>query len=329
MKSANNIVLKSLGSLLLVAAVLKGWQLLIEPIANKDIWTNRAFLIFTVEFELALAIWLLAGLFKKAAWLAALSCFSLFSFITFYKGITGAESCGCFGSVDVNPWITLFAIDIPAVIALSAFRPGLSLQPVMSFLRKQEPIGAVLIEFLTPLPSLRRLVIAFTIGFTTLCVTTPILAFNAPVKVTSSYEVLEPETWIGKELPILEYIDIAELLKKGTWLVLFYHHDCPDCAEAIPKYEQMARDLADSEDFLRIALIEVPPYGRDLASKPSPCALGQLANVKEWFITTPAMVLLKESKVMQTWEQKLPNLGRVLDNISAETREKSLSLERR
>ena len=72
MKFSSNIVLKLLGILLLTAAVLKGWQLLTEPVANDSIWTNRNFLILTVEFELALAIWLLSGLFKKAAWLATL-----------------------------------------------------------------------------------------------------------------------------------------------------------------------------------------------------------------------------------------------------------------
>jgi hypothetical protein len=36
-----------------------------------------------------------------------------------------AESCGCFCPVHVNPWITLLAIDIPAVITLIVLRPAL------------------------------------------------------------------------------------------------------------------------------------------------------------------------------------------------------------
>lgn len=99
----NNIILKLLGLLLLVAAVLKGYELLTVPMANTDIWSNRYFLIFQVEFELALGIWLLSGLFKRAAWLAALGCFSLFCCVALYKGISGAASCGCFGRVHVNP----------------------------------------------------------------------------------------------------------------------------------------------------------------------------------------------------------------------------------
>ena len=39
MKKAPNIVVKILAIALLTAAVLKGWQLLKKPVANKDIWS--------------------------------------------------------------------------------------------------------------------------------------------------------------------------------------------------------------------------------------------------------------------------------------------------
>lgn len=318
MSKAPDIVTKLLAALLLVAAVLKGWQLLTEPAANNDIWTYRPFLILTVEFELALGIWLLSGLFKKAAWLATIVCFSLFSMITLYKGITGYASCGCFGSVHVNPWITLFAIDLPAVLSLAVFRPRLSFPRSLScaVIGGHESIKTLIKEFLTPLPSIPQFAITAAVGLATLGVTTPILAFNEPAKITSSYEVLEPETWVGKELPILEHIDIAESLKRGNWLVLLYHHDCPDCVEAIPKYEQMARDLAGNEDFLRIALIEVPPYDRGSVSENSPCTLGHLAETKEWFVTTPAVALLTDGKVTSAWEEKAPNFDVILQNMA-------------
>jgi len=339
MKLASNTLLKVLGLLLLTGAVLKGWQLLTEPLANNDIWSNRLFLIFVVEFELALAIWLLSGLFKKAAWLVSLLCFSLFSMITLYKGITGAESCGCFGSVHVNPWITLFAIDLPSVIALSFLRPQLSLQPRMSFLPRiivrgklqRESIKSLIVEFFDPMPSFRRFATAFTIGLTILGVTTPILAFNEPARITSRYEVLEPSEWVGKELPILEHIDIAETLKKGTWLVMLYHYDCPDCETAIPKYEQMASVLQGNGDFLRIALIAVPPYGRYPGHKGpvgenSPCTLGRLLETKEWFVTTPAVALLTDSLVTAAWEEKAPDFETILQNFAknVEISEKSI-----
>jgi thiol-disulfide isomerase/thioredoxin len=295
--SAGNIVLKVLGLLLLTAAVLKGHELLTVPVANKGLWTWRPFLIFQVEFELALGIWLLSGVFKRLAWLAALACFSLFSCVTLYKGLSGAASCGCFGRVHVNPWITLTAIDLPAVVSLSLFRPVSSFSPLLSFLRRQESIRDIVKSLLVPLAFSFRHVA--TAGFTlvVLGATTPILALNKPAVVTSTYEVLDPNAWIGKGLPILEYIDISEQLLSGNWLVILYHHDCPDCQKAIPQYEQMARDLAGNEDFLRIALIEVPPYGQVTMSRDSPCVFGRLADVKEWFVETPTAVLLVGMKV--------------------------------
>ena len=293
MKKANSILLKALAVLLLAAAIMKGWQLLTEPMSNKGIWTNRAFLILTVEFEIALGIWLLSGLFKKAAWLAAITCFSLFSFITLYKALTGAESCGCFGSVHVNPWITLLAIDLPAVALLSIFRPR----------------DTKLFDW----PSIPHFATTFCLGLTILGITAPVLALNEPAKVTASYEVLEPLTWIGKKLPILEHIGIGQRLTKGNWLILLYHHGCPDCDEAIPKYEQMARDLTGNEDFLQIALIEVPPY--NTVPFKTNCHLGRLAEIKEWFVTTPATALITDGKVKKAWEAKAPEFETILENI--------------
>ncbi len=296
MKKVSNAVIKLLGVLLLTGAALKGWQLLTEPMANNDIWTNRTFLIFTVEFEIALGIWLLSGLFKKAAWLATISCFTLFSFITLYKGLSGAASCGCFGSIHVNPWITLFAIDLPAVLSLSIFRPR----------------DAKLFDW----PPVARFAGTAFVGVLVLGITMPLLAFNEPAAVTSTYEILEPSEWVGNELPILEHIDIGEKLKKGNWLVLLYHHGCPDCVRAILMYEQMAQDLVGNEDFLQIALIEVPPYSQGPTDENSPCILGRMDETKEWFVTTPAVALLADSKVKRAWEAKTPDFEAILQNIA-------------
>ena len=299
MKSASDIVMKAVGVLLLVAAILKGWQLLTEPTANNSIWTSRAFSIVQVELELFLGTWLLSGLFKKAAWLISTMCFVMFSAVTLYKGITGAESCGCFGSVHINPWITLLAIDLPAVIALSVFRP--------------KHVGALL----GPMPPIRRLVRVACPLFVLLMASAALLALSEPDKVTSSYEILEPETWIGKQLPILEHIDIAEQLNEGTWVVMLYHHDCPDCAEAIPRYERMAEHLSENEEFLRVALIEVPPLAKGPIGHDSPCTLGCLSRVKEWFVTTPAVALLNDGQVSAAWEGDAPGFDTILARVVA------------
>ena len=310
--------MKLLAMVLLAATVLKGRQLLTEPVLSSTVWSSRPFLIFQVEFEIALGIWFLSALFKKAAWLTAVLCFSVFSLATLYKGLTGAASCGCFGQLHVNPWITLFAIDLPAVIALTVFRPRLSL-PLrsLSSLREPESIKAVVRQLLAPLPSGTRLAVVACLLAGILAVTTTVLALREPPAITSSYEVLEPETWVGKRLPILEYIDISKRLEKGSWLILFHRHDCPDCARAIAGYEQMARDLAANEDLLQIALIEVPPFGRDPVRRNSSCLLGRLGEEKEWFITTLAVVLLTDRRVESAWQAQAPDLQTIMREMAS------------
>jgi thiol-disulfide isomerase/thioredoxin len=323
MRFSSSMVLRLLGILLLVAGMLKGWQLLTEPVANNDLWSYRPFLILQVEFELALSLWLLSGLLPRAAWLVSLGCFCLFCLVTLYKGLSGAASCGCFGPVHVNPWITLSAIDVPAVIALSLFPPAfLRRQRLLLCLRlRRRELSALIRQFASPIPS--RLRFSATAGLTLaiLGLTTPILALNKPAVATSTYEVLEPKTWIGKELPILEHIDIGAKLKTGTWLLLLYHYDCPDCQRAIPQYEQMARDLAGNEGFLRIALIEIPPYGPGPVSEPSPCLRGRLAEAKDWFVTTPAVTLMTDARVKAAWEAEAPDCDSILAHIAETTQE--------
>jgi len=314
--SGSDAVLRILGLLLLTAAVLKGHELLTVPVANRGLWTWRPFLIFQAECELALGLWLLSGLFKRLAWLATLLCFGLFCCVTLYKSLTGAASCGCFGTVHVNPWLTLSAIDLPAVVALTLFRPPLSSTLVLSFLRRQESISGTLGSLLKPMPSLPRFAATAASGLVLLGLTTPILALNEPALVTSRYEVLEPEMWVGKELPILEYIDIADQLKQGTWLVVLYQHDCPHCREAIPKYRPMTRRWGKEGVAIRMAFIEIPPYGRALFPVDSGYTLGRLADVKEWFAMTPVTALLVEGKVKATWEESVPEVESIYPRMT-------------
>lgn len=311
MKFASSIVLRVLGILLLTGAILKGWQLLTEPVANSDIWSYRPFLILTVEFELVLAIWLLSGLFKKAAWLASLLCFSLFSTITFYKGVTGAASCGCFGSVHVNPWITLFIIDLPAVITLSIFRPGKVLPPhILARIKlHRRPMKALIRQFVKPLPSAPRFVVTTCLGLGILGVTTPILALNEPAKVTSSYEVLEPETWIGKKLTIIEHIDIAASLERGEWVVIFYYSGCPDCMATLKQCKQFANNIRGTDLFQGIAFVMAAPYGPEPNEEKEQLIFGKLAKHKLLVGTPlPLVVLLRDGKVISMWGEKdVPN----------------------
>ena len=332
--SASDIVLKVVGLLLLTAAVLKGHELLTVPLANKDLWSWRPCLIFQVEFELALGIWLLSGVFKRLAWLAALTCFSLFCCVTLYKGLSGAASCGCFGRIHVNPWVTLLAVDLPAVALLLVMRPrgvgaavtysrtlvacliNLSWHAGRRAVRQSHShVRTSLDRVLVGIVSVR--VLATTAIITVVLGTAaPVLVLREPPKVTARYEVLEPKTWVGKELPIAALIDIADRLRQGAWLLVFYHHDCRDCQRVLPQYERTARDLAGNEDLLRVAMIAMPPYGEESGSDSSPCVLGRMAASKEWFLATPVTVLIEQGKVTAVWETEAPDLEIILAHMA-------------
>ena len=299
-----DVVRALLGLVLLIAAALKGYQLATEPVANNGILTSRWFLIAQVEFELMFGLLLLSGLYKRLMWMVALVCFVGFSLVTLYKGLAGAASCGCFGQVEINPWYTLI-FDLAAVTALLIFRPsGKHRQYVQFHWLRSAMVAAV------------ALVAGIPGGLA--------MASYIPAAVTSQGNiigdgqivVLEPETWVGKRFPLLKYIDIGDQLERGNWIVLLYHHDCPQCHEAIRKYEQMAKDLAGNEDFLQIALIQVPPYGIASIGQNLHCSSGRLINTKEWFITTPTVVLLESGTIRNAWEGQSPDPGDILINIA-------------
>jgi hypothetical protein len=67
--------------------------------------------------------------------------------------------------------------------------------------------------------------------------------------------LLEPEKWIGKEFPLLSFIEPTEeqdKLKNGEWTIVLYHHDCPKCQEVINEFIEKKTE--------NLACVEVPPY---------------------------------------------------------------------
>jgi hypothetical protein len=78
------------------------------PVLGEGLFHAHWFKIFVVEFELFFGIWLIFGLLPKLTWLVTIGLFSVFSVVSFYKAaILQETSCGCFGAVTVNPWITM------------------------------------------------------------------------------------------------------------------------------------------------------------------------------------------------------------------------------
>ena len=91
-----------LGSILIVAAGLKCYQLGSGPVAESGLLTSRWFLIVVVEFEFLFALCLLVGVCRHLVWMGAVACFAVFACVSCYKAVSGDASCGCFGAVRVS-----------------------------------------------------------------------------------------------------------------------------------------------------------------------------------------------------------------------------------
>lgn len=278
-----------LGLLLLVAAALKGHQLATEPVPGVDILSYRWSLMFQVEFEIVFGLWLLSGLTPRLTWAAALGCFAFFSGVTLYKGLTGETTCGCFGTVDVNPWYTLI-LDVTCVLLLLFIRPDL---------RSKTSAPRATLRFATVMGL--ALLVGVPAGISMGSYRAASLGDDGTILGEDRFVVLEPETWVGKKLPLSTHIDIGSQLAKGDWTVVLYHNDCPYCRKLIPEYRKGSAKLASGVSG-RLAFVEIPPYAsddEDIILKPSDhYKLGRLADIREWFVATPTVLGLSGGKVV-------------------------------
>ena len=135
MKTINKIIMLLAGLLLMATALLKAHEVMNVGFPSwKDnptgFWESYEFFLLQVPLEFALGAWMVSGLFRKAAWLAGTLCYFFFIFVTLGKALLGYESCGCFGQIHVDPWMTLWIVDVPFFLLLAIFRPkGCKLLP--------------------------------------------------------------------------------------------------------------------------------------------------------------------------------------------------------
>jgi len=106
-------------------------------------------------------------------------------------------------------------------------------------------------------------------------------------------------------------------MKEGIVVAYMYHHDCPVCAESIPKYEAYNKEMGD--EAFRVAYIAIPPYG-EAGSGPVPadtvCLHGKLTDQQKWAISSPLVVALLDGAVVKTGPQGgAPDPGHILDEI--------------
>jgi hypothetical protein len=279
----------SLGCFLLIAAAAKGFQLATEPTAEVSLMTSRWFLIAVVEFEILLGLCLLAGVFAKSVWRITLGCFLVFACVSAYRAFAGEASCGCFGSVEVNPWLTL-CIDVVAVLALLRWRPAESGSVGPAQPKRAIP-GTAVVAFLWLLAGIPAAWGAISFEAARLEASSDILGDHKTV-------VLKADDWEGNAFPVLPYVTIDADLEQGKWLVLLYDLDCSACRDAFSIFRELAREFEKNPAASSIAIIECPPLAeRDHTGSHPRYASGSLKASRDWRLPAPVAVLLNEGVV--------------------------------
>jgi len=292
------LITPSVGVFLIAAALMKALSpadsVVTEAVYDVPAWIMAA----GVQIELAVGLWLVSGWRPRAAREAAIVLFLAFAAFSLYRSLAGYESCGCFGSLRVNPWLT-FVLDLGVLGMLAFSRRHANELPVA-------PNSGARAWTYGIAWALVAAVMLILIGLRP-GTTTSTHANEPGITVTDSMVILEPEQWIGRAFPLVKELSPAVDLQHGKWILLFFHHDCPQCQEAMPQYEALAAELNEVGDAMRVLLIEVPPFGPGPMERQSISAV-RLSDKHDWFVQTPLEVVLGDGKVV-TASVELPAIA--------------------
>ena len=281
--------------LLLTSAILKAFS----PAESATLaagysippWLTAA----AVQLELLVAAALVFGCWQWWTLRLTIGLFSIFAAFSLYRAVAGFESCGCFGAIKVNPWIT-FVLDLVVLgcLGFAAKRSGKADQPRED--ARQVRWAAAAYVFAGP----PILALMLWTGPTT-------LGSNGALVQSGELVILDPEGWINKEFPLTAYLSPEVDVTRGDWTVFIYHHDCPKCQEAIPKYLALAERLSSQGSGERVLFLEVPPYGAALPRRRSVHYLA-LRDEHEWFVQAPVEIVLTNGIVTGA-SLELPRIG--------------------
>lgn len=270
-----------LAIILLLAASLKAYDLRLNPPVSAWRWLGDGAL---TAVESALAIWLLTGYRWQFARRVAILWMLLLAAISLHKALAGQTSCGCFGQLQVNPWITV-TLDLACLAAL-LFSPAAASA--------------------SPLPLSRHIALAaahlFLLASLALVLASPL---QQKVRPRASFTELHPQDWLHHPLPLTPYLQLDADLTRGPWAILFFNPDCHHCMPLIDEYEALARRWRQQASPAQVALIDVtadsdtpPGAGLPPATAPSLAYYGRLGGPADWFLATPTLVLLVDGRVV-------------------------------
>ncbi|MDO5308643.1 MAG: hypothetical protein Q4G03_04010 [Planctomycetia bacterium] len=281
---------------LATASSLKTKQLASQLLWS-DNWLDSRFLATVAAyFEATFAIWLLFGFLPRITRLASAALFLLFSSISFYKGISGASSCGCFGEVEVNPWVT-FGIDVVLLVLCVVAR--VPKKPHDSF----DTLRQLALPYLLLTSAI---LVSMTLTIMAGRASSPQNALVDERQNLSSGSaiLLDANLWLGRRCPIIRYCPLEKELESGTCLVMLGREDCRVCADKLPEIKEFA--LKRNEPLYKINLDAKEVFFSSEKHEDEDLTVGYLTPAAEWVGRTPQVFELKDGIVTNIFAFEKP-----------------------
>jgi hypothetical protein len=259
-----------IGLVLAVAAFAKLWAL----------WGRRAdpsldssfSEIALINLEFLCALLLAFDIWRELTWVFGFLLFASFAASNALKVAHGYASCGCFGEVRVNPWLSL-SLNLIVLAFMVSF--GIRLYPKVAARRQLTYV-------------VRALALCGIVGGLYCAVWGGV----ATLRTGGAKPIgrVTPAEWIGKPLPILDSIDVGTKLKSGSWRLVFFRRACDQCEAEIRRLTQEGQ----AGSIRRLAIIELPANEEiastdrtDFVSNFHSGLVGRLDPRMEWIATVP------------------------------------------
>lgn len=276
----SSILLFSLGVLLIVASILKSLALWRSEVPPAFLFLPDSTRGIVVAVEALLGVWWISGVAQAKARRVAIGVFLLLAGFAGLAAWHGAPNCGCFGSAGPKP-VVLLLFDLAMVGLLW----GVGTE------------AGVLEDDGVPFGAAATLLRLTAAGFLAAGIVTLTDEGYTDHRLLNGSEVVS--NVIGKRLEDLGKVDIAEKLRRGEWLVVFWDHDCPKCVTELPRVISLAEKLKASESRSGVALVEVPPYSRHRPTNHPPLILGRISSATPWLVRTPFWIELRDGVIVR------------------------------
>jgi len=256
---------------------------------------NGVDLRFLLEFSIAMEL-VVVGVMVLLPGLARLAgIVMLGSFLPVLIGdvALGASSCGCFGAVQIPPWVTLVT-DVFFLVSLLFIARGVPALKMPRLLPMWQVVAVGVWSVLS-------VAVAFGLtssGISTQSADAPLVEVAA-AGPTVGYYLPDYTTWVGQpflKLDMAAWISgLPEDLEQGQQVLLFYRKDCEHC------HELMEIFFAD-ELPLPTTAVAVPERAGFPTVGVQPfvcggCRLAELPAGVDWFMQTPVLVKLADGVV--------------------------------